>query len=64
MINQLYSVLIKRQSPQRDEASNEWHEKAMEMLMNNNNNNVDEILANSVQFIINKIQSYIIHNFM
>ena len=53
LINQLYSVLIKRQSPQRDEASNEWHEKAMEMLMNNNNNNnVDEILANSVQFII------------
>ena len=40
LINQLYSVLIKDQSLQRDEASNEWHEKAMEMLMNNNNNNV------------------------
>ena len=56
LINQLYSVLIKRQAPQRDEASTKWHEKAMAMLKDSSGNdsqaNVNEILAGSMQFVI------------
>ena len=53
LVNQIYSVLIKRQSPQRDEESSKFHENAMGLLSPSDSGVSDrEIIANAMQPII------------